>query len=679
MEKTDLNIFFNQEQFHIIKIYKKLHRFLFKYGIFILIILLGIVGIYILVTKGNLNLSLAYKDTPTDLPQVMQAYQERITPVEGNFSVIIPYGTLSHTDGYLTSIGTLGTYQGVVMPRIFSLPDTYPLFDMTAFQQQQSTSGDINYLINALIKTISSSRQEEALPIPQTFTIKENIIMDFNLQCVSKIKLFNSVCETFLERFYQQGMFYPLGEYAEDMTTLMNAVIDRTPLCNLIYDTTLYQRKSSPIFDTLIGDCTLEQIQRYRQLKNFIEIEQELSNGIISDAIYNDNVTLNAYKLLSIQQTLYKNLNVGTLNKSYLMNYLDYSQTIIEKDAGNGRYLQPLYKDLLYQINNTILLPKLETHDNTILSKTEINQMINKINLLNKGNSALYSVGLEKQLTTPGLIQQREISEIDITTKDIEELLNPLLSMKDRLKVQKYTISPERTEIYLQTEISSTKIQTAIEDTLKIKTTLYDNQGNLYVKEITILNESELDTFLQSYLHNNPTSFLQLLNVIDENILFYGKTIPTEEQQDFCEIITELIGESANILECSDTFIDLFQAGINYSFSRENGVLTNVEVSDKALEQSIISTLQDTLLNKTTSMLLFQEILNIHTSTDNEETYVSEKLRINERMKNYLNVLPSIKDIDGEIFGVTFTLGDITLRGTYDILTHTITNIFYVI
>ncbi|MDR2415335.1 MAG: hypothetical protein LBD75_01640 [Candidatus Peribacteria bacterium] len=288
-------------------------------------------------------------------------------------------------------------------------------------------------------------------------------------------------------------------------------------------------------------------------------------------------------------------------------------------------------------------------------------------------------VGLEKQLTTSGLVQQRAMSEIITTTKDIEELLKPLLNMKDRLRVQTYTISPDKTEIYLQTEISSTKIQTAIEDTLKVKTTLYDNQGNLYVKEITLLNEPNLNIFLQSYLYNTPTSFLQLLNIIDENVTFYHETISTDEQADFCETITEMIEESANILECSDTFIDLFQAGINYSFTRENEILINVEVSDKALEQQITSILQDTLLNKTTSMLLFQEILNIDTVTTDEERYISEKLRINERMKNYLNVLPTITDIDGEKFEITFSLGEFTLRGTYDIQTHTITKILYVI
>jgi hypothetical protein len=62
-----------------------------------------------------------------------------------------------------------------------------------------------------------------------------------------------------------------------------------------------------------------------------------------------------------------------------------------------------------------------------------------------------------------------------------------------------------------------------------------------------------------------------------------------------------------------------------------------------------------------------------------EEVSIEEKILINERMKMYLNTVPIIKDIDGSVFEVTFSLGDITLRGTYDVASHTISRVYYVI
>jgi hypothetical protein len=50
---NDLTIFFNQDQFSIIKRYRKLHRFLFKHGIYVLMVVLGLLGVYNCVNKNN--------------------------------------------------------------------------------------------------------------------------------------------------------------------------------------------------------------------------------------------------------------------------------------------------------------------------------------------------------------------------------------------------------------------------------------------------------------------------------------------------------------------------------------------------------------------------------------------------------------------------------------------------
>ncbi|MDR2190355.1 MAG: hypothetical protein LBP53_04115 [Candidatus Peribacteria bacterium] len=562
----------------------------------------------------------------------------------------------------------------MVLPRLFSFPEQTFFFDMEQFQQHKTSSGDLNALIDNLIKRPLAL--SPTLPVSPVLSLKEGIIMDFNLGCLLKIKVSDTICNIFLERFYQQGMFYPLANYANDMQILMQKLKDTTKLCKLMYDTTLYQKKVFPLFDTLVSQCLTEQIQQYRTLTNFIQVENELTNSILSSTVY-PSATINAYKLLSFQQILYKSLLAGTFNKSYLTNYLEYSQELINRNQINDRYLAPLYKDILYQVNATLLLPKLENHDNKILSKAEVNQMVNQITLLNKGNTALGVVGLEKQLTTPHLIQQRTISEVETTTKDIEELFKSLLALTNNLKVQNYVISSGRDEIFFQTEIFSQKIEAALEDTLKAKITLFRQYENLYIKDIVLVNEPNLTLFLESYLKDTFTSFMQLLNIIDENVLFYHEPLQ-ENQQDFCETVSSKIGEYVNILSCTDTVLDVFKEGINYMFTLRNAVITDITVSDKALEEQIKTTLQDTFLNATTTLLLLQEIL-IPKSTPTEVQYVEERLRINERMKTYLNTIPIITDIDADTFEVVFKVGEFTLKGIYTLSTHTISKIYYVI
>jgi hypothetical protein len=72
-----------------------------------------------------------------------------------------------------------------------------------------------------------------------------------------------------------------------------------------------------------------------------------------------DDPDLNAYKLLSAQQSVYRILDGTSLNENYIKSYLSFVQALINKDKGNNRYLAPIYKDLLYVFNVDELYQKL--------------------------------------------------------------------------------------------------------------------------------------------------------------------------------------------------------------------------------------------------------------------------------------------------------------------------------
>jgi hypothetical protein len=667
---NELNIFFNQAQFNIIKTYKKLHRLLFKHGVFALMGILAIGVVYYLsqqAIKENLSLS-----QTSGLSLAKSFREKQLSQLENaDLQVQIPYGESETKEGVISTRSNLATYQGVVLPRVFSLPQGSLLFDLERFAAKQTTSGELMKVIEQLI--FSPLLQTTNLPFSPTLTLSDGILTDFNLQCINEQKLSPILCDKFLERFYAEGTFYNIGTDKTSMETLLKSIKDTEQLCTLMYDTTLYHRMVYPAFNDLILQCSTSHIQRYRELINFIEVEEELSKGIISLTIYS-NKSINAYKLLSAQQILYKSLLAGALNRSTISSYLEYAQELINRNNGNDRYISPLYKDILYRINNGILLPLLETNDNKTISKMEIQQLINQINQLNKGNSALGVVGLEKQLTTAGLIPQREVGAITITNKDIEELLKPILDMKDRLKIQSYQISEERDTVVLQTEIFSTKILEALEMNLRARVVLYTERDTLYVQSITILNEADVNAFVQHYISTAKISFIQLLNILDENIALYQADV--SEARTLCEMMESMY---SNILvNCTPTVIELSQKGVDYSFQIENEVLGEVTISDPTLEADIKAMLQNSLINSTTTYSLMQDILNTQLATP-EEKYIGEKLIINERMRLYLNASPIINILEGPVFEVVFTLGEFTLKGTYDVETNTISRIYYVI
>ena len=84
-------------------------------------------------------------------------------------------------------------------------------------------------------------------------------------------------------------------------------------------------------------------------------------------------------------KVLYRNFENGIYNKANITNYLDFIQLLINKDNLTNNYIDPIYKDLIYLFNKNILQVKLENNTNTF-SKADINTLVNKISLLNKGD-----------------------------------------------------------------------------------------------------------------------------------------------------------------------------------------------------------------------------------------------------------------------------------------------------
>jgi hypothetical protein len=238
-------------------------------------------------------------------------------------------------------------------------------------------------------------------------------------------------------------------------------------------------------------------------------------------------------------------------------------------------------------------------------------------------------------------------------------------------------VSDERDTVTFNTEIFSSDITTTLGMNLRAKIVLYKDKSTLYVKNITILNEPDVHEFLQSYLANEKISFVQLLNVIDENIGLYHEEETGDSTKTLCEVI-QTMSSKATLVNCNDHLVDMIQAGINYTFIIEDEVLVDVVISDPVLEEQIKAMLKNSLITINTTYSLIEDILDKKPAIA-EDKYIEQKLIITERMKLYLNTTPTITVLEGPVFEITFTLGEFTLKGTYDVVTNVISRIYYVI
>jgi len=675
VNQNDLNIFFNQEQFSIIKNYKKIHRIIFKHGVYIIVLLMALIwGIILQNQKDSKSITLSYKNNHKQLNKLLQEQKKQINIQ--NFQVLIPYENIENHNGQIISFNNLIKYKGIIFPQNANINTSRPEFDILSQSPENISKEE---LINFLTILLSGNKQRESKRKP-IFPINQGIIKEFNLACLQDITITKQICNMYLTNFYTYGAFYNLQQSESDLTIIMNLLrqkhISTEPLCSTIIQYSTYIGKTSEKLENLMNQCSLQQRNDFYVISNFIKINNELLNGIISNTTYT-NKELNTYKLLSLTQIITRNIESWIINKGSISNYLEYIQELTNKDNGENNYLDPLYKNIIYLFNNDILLKVLEEHDNSLISKTDITVLTNKITLINKGNNILKIKGLEKQLTNPNLIQYRNIENIETKVIDIEDLLKPFLELNNKLRIITYNISENREEINLQTEINSETVSSISETSLRAKIDLYKKNSVLYATSINIIEEEDLSIVINQLLANKEVSLNQLFSLIDEQYpLFYNNK--NKEIYDLCEE-TKSLAISMNILICNDNILDVMKDGINYTFNLFEGSIQNISISDKNLENIIQNFLQNTIIIRDNTLQSIQTILSYEQQI--EEKNIEQKLIITENMRFFLNTTPNIQDIkdNDKNYLINFSLREFKLKGVYDIETHTISEIYYVI
>ena len=144
--------------------------------------------------------------------------------------------------------------------------------------------------------------------------------------------------------------------------------------------------------------CPEGDFQRYKKIVYFIDIDNSLRQPELLDKVF-DDPDLNAYKLLSAQQVVYRSLNSSSINEGFIKSYLTFVQNLLNKDNKANKYLAPIYKDLLYVFNTDVLYTKLIDRSKSF---TDLN---NQLDTINNGNSLLGYPSLTSQLTTSDIIK----------------------------------------------------------------------------------------------------------------------------------------------------------------------------------------------------------------------------------------------------------------------------------
>ena len=383
---------------------------------------------------------------------------------------------------------------------------------------------------------------------------------------------------------------------------------DVEPLCVAVQDYVLRAGVTSENLTTLMDYCGAEKSQFYKKVVNFIDIENSLWQPDLSDKVY-DDPDLNAYKLLSALQSVYKFLDGTSFNENYVKTYLTYLQAVVEKDKGRNMYLTPIYKDLVYVFNSDKLAPYLIKNGYTDL-KFKLDQ-INNLNHLYNENDLYKKSSLLSQLTTTGIVKvDEDYQTMEKEDRSIEDLFAPYYAMTNRLRVRwSFPISWDRLRV--QTEILSEKILNVTEtETLKLTVVLHKWNNVLYVDSINIANQPKFSEVLMLYINDwASVSFPDMLSYIEEQVWMWYEPDPEslEQRPTFCEQIQAR--EDISVYACDDSSVSVYKWDVEYNFVLSDGILESYTIWDEKLDKIVKERLDGILFMKDNTPVIISSII----------------------------------------------------------------------
>ena len=684
---SNLDLLVDDNWMSVIKRYKRLNRLFFRWWAFMLTTILGILSWVVLQAKDNHVNSMQILDDSSienkdkwidETPdKVLLPLVEKGVQVD----VSIPYGATFIDWTNIQSKSNLIFYKWVVLPQLSSID--YNLDDFISledFSSKKLSRTDIKNLIDYLITKDSIYRNTTDIPNAVDLRWVGNqfwwSLMDwFNLGCVNSKKVWDFVCDKFLKIFYNYGKYYDLNQYASELLKLTINLKKQweniEPICDMVKDYTLHAGITSDTLISLVDYCAEDDVIYYKKLVNFIDLENSLWQPKLSNKVF-DDPDLNAYKLLSAQQSVYKILDGMSLNEGYIESYLEFVQSLINKDKWSNRYLQPIYKDLLYVFNMDELyqwlLQKWKLSSDLKLQIEQINNW-----------SSLWSVSLLSQLTTLDIVQvESDFTGVIAEEKTLEELFSQYYAMTDRLKIRKADFISDDT-VKVQTEVFTDKILNVTDGvTLKVTVVLSKHDNLLYVDSIKVANQTKLTDVLNMYLSDWNTTFYAMLNYIDEQVGMWYEVAKEEkeESQSFCEQL--MTKENIVVYSCDDSSISLYKWEVEYNFVLVDWILDSFTISDENLESIIKSKLDGVLFMRDSTPTMIISIIDF--TVESEDESIEKKLEIIDQFRIHFKIVPdeiSGVEWNSDVFLINFKLWDFDLQGYYDINTHILAKIAY--
>lgn len=515
-------------EYKAIKNYKIIYSIFFKYWIIIIIIIAAIL-IFSSVIKKERQLDIN-NDNNTQKELLIKKYYEEINKtknIEKNNSDIkikIQQWILDVSEDILLSYDNLISFKWFTIPRWTFLYEPESIEYRTYFDDSNYDIEKLNNFMTNIVfidyDEINSKQVEEPTFLPLE---NNNIEETFFLSCANRPRLFNAICNKYIDIFLEGFFVYKINnDFQWTTTTLKNLITKekyKEAVCNWVNNYLGYSKSAPSQLENIAILCWWQYLDNFYLTQDFIKTKNELENKYITSAT-SKYKEINEYKLISYQQILYNNLEKWIPPYEWLYkNYTNYIINLLRK--ANEKPIDSFYFDTTYRFNNLYIIPTLNKvkYQSTSNKREEIETIIADIERINNWNTIDGYEGLASKLTNDSLEEKiNKIGSNFISTRDdIMSVLLKNIKALSYLKVINDEINWNNIKInwYLSINIKGNS------SPIFFWSILENKNWNLVVKEISLNWYDELNTILWIRISQKDYSLWEMYEYIQNNIWLY--------------------------------------------------------------------------------------------------------------------------------------------------------------
>lgn len=668
-------------EYHTIKNYKIIYSVFFKYWIIILVVIIAALIFFNVIKKEKkLDINSDYNTQRNSLIEIYNKEEENIHNIEKNDSNIkikIQQWILDVSDDILLSYDNLIFYKWFIIPRWTFLYEPESIKDRNYFNSYDYSIDELSNFMKSMVLVDYDEINTKKAEDPVFLSLENNNVEEtFFLSCANRPRLFNTICNKYINTFLEWFFVYRINtDFPWTTKTLKNLITKeryKEAVCKWINNYIKYSNTAPSQLEDIATLCWWEYLKNFYLTQDFIKTKNELENKYITAAT-SKYQEINEYKLISYQQILYNNLEKWIPPYEWLYkNYTNYLINLLRK--ANNQPMDPFYFDATYRFNNLYIIPTLNKvkYQSTSNKREEIESIITDIEKVNNWSSIDWYAWLKSILTNNSLEEKinKIWSNFISTRDDIMYTLLKNIKALNYIKIINDEINWNNIKInwYLSINIKGNS------SPIFFWSILENKNWNLIIKEISLNWYDELNTILWIRINQKDYSIWEMYEYIQDNIWLY---LSEDFNSTPCDTIKERL-EKLNIkwfemLHCDENRINMIkwtsEDKVYYQIKMEQYNIKSIKSTNDEAQEYIdknfiwIDTNSITISNILSSILTYepQQVI-----TSNTLEWSNNAVVAIDDFKDFLGIV--VTDIGEQEWkaAVEFEINNINFIGIYD-------------